>query len=373
MNSDKEVKKDPTVVNNKRNLQVLNKLEKNFRGGRNRVGDVTTARKRVFVPNIPVRREQSKEVSQEQQKCDKPKFNRSERGRGFGRGGREHGRGRGRGDLIQTQGGVFAAGPSAQLVKREYTSRNIDENSVQVPKYTPVSVQTKEEKEEEEEKLKKLLKDDFIGDDYEYDDIKPVKLPLFTQMKCEEESKPDLTKIKIKKEPKDECSDMEIDITDTVIKKEEVKTEEYGDEETTVNDLLTNNNNSESGMFFFFQFPMCPLKDYLDDDKKLNVESKSTTNNSTNKNEENSEDIEIFKDISDGLIGKLLILKSGKVILRVGSMCFNVENGTKTGFLQEIVSLKADEESQDLHVLGYLNNRIICLPDVNSLVANVYI
>lgn len=364
MESNKDIKNESTV-NNKRNIQNLNMLARNLRGGRNeRIGDVPIAKKRVFVPNIPVRRDRLKVNSEEQKKYDKPKNDKNQRGKGADRGRR----GRGRGEFIQTEGGIFVAGPSAPTIRREYGQRNTEGSGLQIPKFTPVSVKTKAEKEEEEERLKNFLKDDFIGDEFEYDDIKPVKLPLVTQIKCEEELKPDLMKIKIKKEPKEEEEEEMKSIDDIHMpKKEEIKKEEYAeDNEKTVDEIFTNNSIPESGTFVFFQFPKCPLKSYLVDD----VKSKSSDTDNDANNDENDE---VFKDIPEGLIGKLLILKSGKVILRLGSMSFNVENGTNIGFLQEVVSLKVNEESKDLHVLGYLNNRIVCLPDINSLVKNICI
>lgn len=44
--------------------------------------------------------------------------------------------------------------------------------------------------------------------------------------------------------------------------------------------------------------------------------------------------------------------------------------GTPCGFLQELVSVKTDQEGPEMVVLGQLSHRLICTPDFESLLAS---
>lgn len=66
-----------------------------------------------------------------------------------------------------------------------------------------------------------------------------------------------------------------------------------------------------------------------------------------------------------GNIGKLLIYKSGKVKLKVGEVLFDVSTGMPCNFLQEVVAI--DMDKQKYYQLGDISRRMVCYPDVESL------
>jgi hypothetical protein len=67
-------------------------------------------------------------------------------------------------------------------------------------------------------------------------------------------------------------------------------------------------------------------------------------------------------------IGKVLVMKSGKVVLRMPSSAgshvdFEIIKGIPTNFYQELVS--AHPSRQDLHFLGQVNHKLIAVPDLD--------
>lgn len=56
--------------------------------------------------------------------------------------------------------------------------------------------------------------------------------------------------------------------------------------------------------------------------------------------------------------------------LVLGDNTLDVAMGTPCGFLQELVSVKTDQERPEMVVLGQLSHRLICTPDFESLLAS---
>jgi len=72
-----------------------------------------------------------------------------------------------------------------------------------------------------------------------------------------------------------------------------------------------------------------------------------------------------IKAIPEGQIGKLYILKSGQVKMKIGDVTFDVSQGMPCEFLQELVGLNTKEK--DFYQLGNVNRRMIISPDISSL------
>jgi hypothetical protein len=81
----------------------------------------------------------------------------------------------------------------------------------------------------------------------------------------------------------------------------------------------------------------------------------------------------IKKDISTASapkpIGKVLVMKSGKVIFRMPSedgnshVDFELIKGIETNFYQELVS--AHPSQKNVHFLGQVNHKVIAVPDLD--------
>jgi len=75
-----------------------------------------------------------------------------------------------------------------------------------------------------------------------------------------------------------------------------------------------------------------------------------------------------------GHLGKLQILKSGKMRLKIGNFVFEVSQGTSTSFLTTVGLIHLP--SNNMIDLGSLEKYFICTPDIEALVAmkewNIY-
>ena len=72
----------------------------------------------------------------------------------------------------------------------------------------------------------------------------------------------------------------------------------------------------------------------------------------------------------DGLLGELVMRRSGKLEMRVGDSVYAVQPGTACSFDQEIVSFATPATAgshMDLHRVGKLRSRLVVTPDANHL------
>jgi len=89
-------------------------------------------------------------------------------------------------------------------------------------------------------------------------------------------------------------------------------------------------------------------------------------------------------DVPHGRIGKLQLLKSGRVRLKLNEavegepLIFDAAPGTKTTFLQQVVSIKTNnqsgetnEEGGELFVLGDISHRLLLTPKIDNLLSNL--
>lgn len=112
-----------------------------------------------------------------------------------------------------------------------------------------------------------------------------------------------------------------------------------------------------------------------------------------------------LKDLREGLIGKMLVRKSGRVQLILGQVTLDVSLGTSCSFFQvslqslsvssslylcvflnilfafsflphpfinqELVSVGTDGRAGDLSVLGTVKHKMVCSPDFEALLENL--
>ncbi|XP_015075051.1 uncharacterized protein LOC107018972 isoform X1 [Solanum pennellii] len=72
-----------------------------------------------------------------------------------------------------------------------------------------------------------------------------------------------------------------------------------------------------------------------------------------------------LNELPAGLMGKLLVYKSGAVKLKLGETLFNVSPGMDCSFAQDVVAVNTEEKY--CSNIGELTKRIIITPDVDSL------
>lgn len=78
-----------------------------------------------------------------------------------------------------------------------------------------------------------------------------------------------------------------------------------------------------------------------------------------------------LKRASEGYIGKLQLLKSGKARLLLGEVSLDVTMGTPCGFLQDVVSVHTENNRSEMICLGHVTHRLICTPDFERLLTSL--
>ncbi|XP_028399827.1 DNA-directed RNA polymerase III subunit RPC4-like [Dendronephthya gigantea] len=305
--------------------------------------------KRTYAPTIPVRRikEEPKDTPSEQ-KPNHGGGQTRQRGRGRDRG---RGRGRGQPNIIQSKS-IFSEGlvPKTASVPSRAPSYREGGGFAESTK----SERPKAEKNFEVEDPNKILQ--MIDSDGEMDideaqlacGILPMHIPLAYHDRFVEEVVNDEDISSVKVEP------METDEKKPFVrpsnKGSKKKTKE--DQPMTCERLLTGNDKKKKDQMLFFQFP-----DSLPTKVLENEEEGSKEKNKSLK----------LQDISEGYIGKIQVLKSGKTRLILGGVALDVSMGTPCNFLQDIVSIHPEEESRSMMTLCHVKQRLVCTPDFEEL------
>ncbi|XP_026437649.1 uncharacterized protein LOC113335826 [Papaver somniferum] len=76
-----------------------------------------------------------------------------------------------------------------------------------------------------------------------------------------------------------------------------------------------------------------------------------------------------LEELPPGLVGKLLVYKSGKVKLKVGDTLYDVSPGSHFSFVNEVVAVNTDKKQ--CWSVGELTTRAIVTPDVDSLLSAI--
>uniref|UniRef100_A0A3Q3WZY5 Uncharacterized protein n=1 Tax=Mola mola TaxID=94237 RepID=A0A3Q3WZY5_MOLML len=321
-------------------------------------------KKKTFTPNIIGRK-----VKEETKVDSGPQRDRKDGDRG--RGPRERGRGRGRLDTIQSHS-IFEQGPAEMMMKKR-------------GRYAPSTgpspiINIKKEKRETEEETKEILRslerDNFIDDPFLRSEQKscPVQLPLAVSgwgFKEEFSTPPvkiekvehDETMVEVKQEPEE----MEIKKSDTNFKPPPLPKPEI------LCDLLHRWSLSKGDELFFMQLPdSLPGQPPTTDHRSVKTEVQSEDGESVllkteTQDEKAEENCCILKELREGLLGKMLVRKSGRVQLILGQVTLDVSLGTTCSFLQELVSIGTEGRTGDISVLGNVKHKMVCSPDFEAL------
>nr|XP_020446274.1 DNA-directed RNA polymerase III subunit RPC4 [Monopterus albus] len=330
-------------------------------------------KKKTFTPNIigrKVKEETKVEVGQRREKTDA----------GRGRGPRNRGRGRGFPDTIQSHS-IFEQGPAEMMMKK----RGCYESERDAPSVGPSPIiNIKKEKRETEEETKEILRslerDNLIDDPFLRSEQRscPVQLPLAVSgwgfkeefsmaavktEKIEEDCEPMQSAIKVKQEPEE----MEIQKSEASFKPPTLPKPEV------LHDLLHRWSQSKAEELFFLQLPdslpgQPPTREHRTVKTEVQSEDGQSLLLKTESQEEGAEDNSCnLKDLREGLIGKMLVRKSGRVQLILGQVTLDVSLGTTCAFLQELVSVGTEGRTGDLTVLGNVKEKMVCSPDFEAL------
>jgi DNA-directed RNA polymerase III subunit RPC4 len=77
-----------------------------------------------------------------------------------------------------------------------------------------------------------------------------------------------------------------------------------------------------------------------------------------------------FDKAQEGRIGSLLVYKSGKVKLKLGSVLMEVAPGTDPSFLENVVVVDSKDQTRTSAVsVGNITEKFLCVPDIDSLLS----
>ena len=88
---------------------------------------------------------------------------------------------------------------------------------------------------------------------------------------------------------------------------------------------------------------------------------------------ENIEEDNLNTDVHPPKIGKLRVMKSGKIVMRIqlpgqeDYVDLELNQGIKTNFYQEIISV--DAQNKKLHFLSSVKNKLVATPDLDSMLS----
>ena len=197
-----------------------------------------------------------------------------------------------------------------------------------------------------------------------------------------------LVKINLDKEKSEEKSKNKKDEEDSKINKDQNKKQEVYDIESIINDIrekdpkayvpivlpfeeeeskknLKEELNKENNLFIF-QFPrQIPIKDL-----PLQTKAKEEENVNEEPNyDENGflisqEFKNSFQELKDNTtIGKLVIMKSGKIKIKMGDIYFDINEGSLTKFAQYSAIVTGNDDSQAFLLGQPLNKKLIVTPE----------
>ncbi|CAB1321961.1 unnamed protein product [Coregonus sp. 'balchen'] len=339
-------------------------------------------KKKTFTPNIIGRK------AKEEQKVEAgQRRERRENDRGRERGGRG-GRGRGRPEVIQSHS-IFEQGPAEMMKKRGGYEGERDAPSVGPSPIINIKKEKRETEEETKEILRNLERDNFLDDPHLRSDVRscPVQLPLAVSgWGFKEES--DVTDIASKSDKTEEDSENMEGTNAFKVKQEPEDAPEVKKMEPTFRppplpepevlpELLETWSQSKEEELFFIQLPdSLPGQPPTQEVRPVKTEMQSEDGQSMllkteSQEEEQEENSCHLRDLQEGLVGRLLVRKSGRVQLILGHVTLDVALGTSCAFLQELVSVGTGEgRTGDLSVLGHIKHKLVCSPDFEALLEN---
>ncbi|XP_072288614.1 DNA-directed RNA polymerase III subunit RPC4 isoform X2 [Eucyclogobius newberryi] len=323
-------------------------------------------KKKTFTPNIIGRK-----VKEEPKGAEGGQ--RRERRDDRGRGQRERGRGRGRGEVIQSHS-IFEQGPAEMMIKK----RGVYEGERDAPCMGPspiinIKKEYRETEEETKEILRKLERDNFIDDPFLRSERRscPVQLPLaISGWGFKEEFNVKIEKVEEEIEPMDTLSEEK---EEKFKKTEPICRPPPLPEPEVLPDLMQKWSLSKGEELFFMQLPdSLPGQPPTKEAKPVKTEVQSETGQpmilkTETQEDEADENCCSLKDLREGLVGKMLVRKSGRVQLILGQVTLDVSLGTTCSFLQELVSVGTEGKGGDMTVLGHIEHKMVCSPDFDAL------
>lgn len=270
--------------------------------------------------------------------------------------------------FIQCEGATFAHGVEGRTKTTvgfaSWNSGGFKSEHMGKPKlHNPPSTTSlmSEQKDEDQKKLDLLLRSDFIDDGpAEVSWLGPTTLPLPLPAV---EQKP-LVKLEvpaIKQEP----------MEGLVVAKEMPSAAAL--RRLAPADLFTDPNLPDRGQLLFFQLPdsLPGLNTPYEQPGREGVPRRQDPSLGKTGEEPDTLHGQIkLQHFPEAYVGKLQVLKSGRVRLLLGAVALTVDLGTQMSFRQDLISLRLPEVGgTNAYNLGQVKHKLICLPDMEHLLA----
>lgn len=273
--------------------------------------------------------------------------------------------------FIQSEGATFAQGVDSHTKSTagftKWNSGGPESVHVEKPKlHNPPSTatsSTSERKAEDQKTLDLLLRSDFIDDGpVEASSLYPTTLPLLLPAGPTVECKPQV-KLEVpvvKQEPMEE----------PVVTKAAPRT---APRRLDLADLFTDPTLPESGQLLFFQLPdsLPGLDTPCEPPQREGAPGRQDPSFvKMGKEPETLHGQVKLQNFPEGYVGKLQVLKSGRVRLLLGDVALTVDVGTRMSSRHDLISLRMPEfGGADAYNLGQVKHKLICLPDMEQLLA----
>ncbi|XP_072050316.1 DNA-directed RNA polymerase III subunit RPC4-like [Amphiura filiformis] len=353
--------------------------------------------KKSFKPNIPVRKDRTRDEPTESTSASSSSTSREHEKRSHkdgnnrgGPGGR--GRGRGRGgrrqlETIQTHS-IFEQGPMERSKGRGSSALLMFIDDPNLPKaderYNPVHLPLTASlpKREKIEKKRKAWRTRIrwrsmpyhatiicslitLNHSFIIDMVPPGSLPGLSNSR----------KFMFKSEPPDKDVEMKEFAKPALVSDKLKSTSKVSSmkEEVTCASLFGSDRFDSEGELVFFQLPdTLPSfpSSKEDEERKPVIKQEKDAQHQQQKEDQDtsSEGMCCLKDLPEGYLGKLQVMKSGKTRLVLGNVKLDVSMGSPCGFLQDLVSVKlGGDKGGELITLGHVNHRVVCTPDFEQL------
>ncbi|CDW74297.1 UNKNOWN [Stylonychia lemnae] len=227
---------------------------------------------------------------------------------------------------------------------------------------------------DKEQKNKKALQENSLVQfaENQPDLYAPITLPFFNQYKQDEQQLIDNEKKKLNRESNNDAIMLEKEKS-SVIKLQ--RTENFK-EDGELRDLLMNQYNAQNSQVepFLIQLPST-LPFNISENPNQQQFNDSTINKSVNQIEKLIERLQLNdknEEQTPPKIGKIRVMKSGKVVLRMQDpinndlyVDFELTKGIQTNFYQELISV--DLQAQRAHFMAPINHKLIATPDLDSI------
>ncbi|KAG7276987.1 hypothetical protein CRUP_001613 [Coryphaenoides rupestris] len=311
--------------------------------------------KKIFEPNIKAVRKSKDELRQEIEEAPRKERRKRDEKHRENRGGRR----RERPQTIQSHS-IFEQGPADTVRKTAWrgTPDQGDATASLVGK--AVKKERRGSEEDDDEILCKLKRDDFIDDpDLRNDErLRPIQLPLYQSHSSFQKTETPL-------------------VTSAVCKEEPP-----GPTPPSLGELFQELSLSGREELFFIQLPDCmpgppPPLPPPEGGAAAAVGPAAAEKPPIRRPAQQQppppkaaarDRQSALSDFSEGMLGKLLVRRSGRVQLKVGDIVMDVSEGAAFSFLQQLVSVRlSGGRTGDMAVLGNVQRKLVFSPDFQTL------